>query len=73
MTAQLGGWEAPLQVGDVPLQVDQRLALLLKVVVQGLARAAVPDHEVEDGLKGNIVSGEGGASVNDRSKVDTGM
>ena len=49
--AQLRGREAPLEVGDVPLQVDQRLVLLLQLVVDGLAGAAVPNYQVEDALQ----------------------
>ena len=54
---QLRGGQTPLQVGDVPLQVDEGLAVLLQAVLQLLVGAgggvvvlagpAVPDHQVQ--------------------------
>ena len=66
LTCQVRGRETPLQVGDVPLEVDQGLALLRQTGVQALAGAAVPDHEVEDGLNQQRVSQRQSMTLNSR-------
>ena len=53
--SHLAGRKASLQVGDVALQVDERLLVLLEPAGVVLARPAVPHHQLHHSLSNTIL------------------
>ena len=59
---ELRRWHAALYVGNVPLKVEQGLAVILHVGVEVvgdvvmLTRAAVPHHNIQDSLEQHLIS-----------------